>query len=60
MWKIKWHIYGHISWFYCWRARYLIYHCEGMNSRVYGKKLQRLTDKMLYWQKKRLDVCLGK
>ena len=59
MWKLKWHIYGHISWFYCWRARHLIYHCEGMNSSVYGKKLQRLTDKMFYWMDKRKDALVN-
>ena len=58
MWKIKWKIYGHISWAYCKRAEKLINNSNGMDPEEYGEKLQYLVDKMMYWMDRRIKLCL--
>ena len=58
MWKIKWKIYGRMSWAYCHKAERLINKKEKVDPKKYRRKLQSYVDKMFYYMDKRLAlVC---
>ena len=58
MWKLKWKLYGKLSWAYCKKAEKLINNSDRMDPNVYGRRLEYLIDKMMYYMDKRLKLCM--